>query len=212
MDIDRPLVPDRDMLYTILTTMSTSHLEELCLSIPEKTDLGDTLRFHLAQWRKDFKVPNLDMKKPLHDAIWEVLKDRDHFHDCFWTELQSFLKDRKLTDKELYTAAGILQQTYSVSSSKWAADSGSLKRGSHTKRNNALSICLALKLNILETKDLMAHANYSFSPSKDPRDFIIASCIARRIFDTVTINEYLDEARLEALPVPIKLPKKNGGN
>ena len=209
MEDGRPLVPDRDMLHKIITTMSNSHLEELCLTIPAETDLGRTLRYHLKQWRSDFTQPLLaDSKKPLNEAIWEVLNDNDHFRECFWTELQSFLAQRDITDKQLYTAAGILQQTYSVSYSKWAADSSGRRRGAHTKRNNALSICLALKLNILETKDLMAHANYSFSPSKDPRDFIIASCIARGVFDTISINTLLHEAGLESLPVPLKLDKK----
>lgn len=206
---ERSLVPDRDMLHHIITIMSNSHLEELCFSIPEETDLGYTLRFHLRNWRKDFSQPLLaDSEKSLKDAVWEVLNDSTHFRECFWTELQSFLSQRDITDKELYTAAGILQQTYSVSYSKWAADSSSRQRGSHTKRNNALSICLALKLNILETKDLMAHAHYAFSPSKDPRDFIIASCIARGNFDTISINKLLHEAQLELLPVPLKLGKK----
>ena len=209
MNEGRPLLPDREMLHKLITTMSDSHLEELCLSIPEETDMGYTLRFHLKQWRADFAQPLVaDLRKPLHEAVWEVLKDSDHFHECFWTELRDFLDQKNISDKELYTAAGILQQTYSVSYGKWAADSSTLRRGAHTKRNNALSICLALKLNILETKDLMAHANYAFSPSKDPRDFIIASAIARGDFDTISINKLLHEADLELLPVPLKLSKK----
>lgn len=68
----------------------------------------------------------------------------------------------------------------------------------HPSRQTALAFAIALKLNIGETRELLASAGYALNPSS-PIDRIVEECIERRIYNLMTINEILHDNHLPSL-------------
>lgn len=68
----------------------------------------------------------------------------------------------------------------------------------HPSRQTAIAFAIALKLDIDETRELLASAGYVLNPSS-PIDRIVEECIKRRIYNFITINEILHDNHLPSL-------------
>lgn len=57
--------------------------------------------------------------------------------------------------------------------------------------NKLLRISAALKLNLSESKDLLATAGYSLNELKNPKGIIISYCFNNMIYDIYDLDEIL---------------------
>ena len=62
----------------------------------------------------------------------------------------------------------------------------------HPDKATAMRLCVGVKLNLDETKDLLARAGYALSPC-DKRDIIFSFFIEHEVFDMIEIDIALEE-------------------
>ncbi|MBS2967626.1 helix-turn-helix transcriptional regulator [Metabacillus sp. KIGAM252] len=104
--------------------------------------------------------------------------------------LFEFLEKKALTDSELYKKAGIDRRHFS----KMRAS------GYRPRKKTALSLALAMELDMDELEDLLSAAGYSISYSED-RDLIVKYFVEKGIYDLFQINECLDYFREEVFKI-----------
>ncbi|KZZ84116.1 helix-turn-helix domain-containing protein [Bacillus sp. SJS] len=104
--------------------------------------------------------------------------------------LFEFLEKKALTDSEVYKKAGIDRRHFSKMRSS----------GYRPRKKTALSLALAMELDIDELEDLLSAAGYSISYSED-RDLIVTYFVEKGIYDLFKINEMLDHYEEEVFTI-----------
>jgi len=93
--------------------------------------------------------------------------------------LFQFIDNSGLTDSEVYNKVNIDRRLFS----KIRCSEDYIP-----KKNNIIKLCLALKLNMVDTNKLLCSAGYSLSTTNDS-DLVLLYCIENNIYDIV--NDYL---------------------
>ena len=114
----------------------------------------------------------LDLKNLIEEA-------GDSFHE----KLFQYIESSEMTDVEIYKKAGLNRKLFSKIRSNPMY---------HPGKNTVLALAIALELNIDETNDLLARAEYAFSPS-NKGDLIVKYFIEHKVYDLMAINFTLDE-------------------
>lgn len=129
---------------------------------------------------------------PDDEAFWEekesALKERmKHLSDTFQQYLLYLIEQKGMTNAEVYNRAFITKQLFSK-----------IKQNPyyHPDKVTALRLCVGAKLNLDETKDLLARAGYALSPC-DRRDIIFSYFIEKEVYDIVDIDIALEDHGLE---------------
>ena len=122
------------------------------------------------------------------DELWEenesALNERmQHLSDTFQQYLLYLIEDKGLTNTEVYKRAIMTKQLFSKIK---------VNPQYHPDKATAMRLCVGAKLNLDETKDLLARAGYALSPC-DKRDIIFSFFIEREIFDMIEIDIVLEE-------------------
>lgn len=106
-----------------------------------------------------------------------------HMSDSFSEYLIYLIADRGMTNAEVYKRAVVDKKTFSK-----------LKNNAdyHPDKRTALSLCVGAKLNLDETRDLLARAGYALSPC-DKTDIIFAYFIENGIYDMIELDIQLEE-------------------
>lgn len=122
------------------------------------------------------------------EDIWEenesALKERmKHLSDTFQQYLLYLIETKGLTNAEVYKRAIITKQLFSKIK---------LNPQYHPDKATAMRLCVGAKLNLDETKDLLARAGYALSPC-DKRDIIFSFFIEKEVFDMIEIDIVLEE-------------------
>ncbi len=113
-----------------------------------------------------------------------VLKERiRHMSDTFQEYLMYLIGVKKLTNAEVYKRAIVTKQLFSKIK---------LNPEYHPDKATAMRLCVGAKLNLDETKDLLARAGYALSPC-DKRDIIFSFFIEHEVFDMIEIDIALEE-------------------
>ncbi len=118
----------------------------------------------------------------LDELIEEV---GESFHEKLFLQIDM----SGMTDVEVYKRAGIDRKLFSKIRSNPAY---------HPKKQTVLALAIALKLNIKDTADLLARAEYALSPS-NKGDLIVKYFIERGVYDIQAINFTLYEYDLPIL-------------
>ncbi|MBP7213119.1 MAG: macro domain-containing protein, partial [Anaerolineaceae bacterium] len=96
----------------------------------------------------------------------------------FSDALLAFVDAKGMTDPEVYKRSNIDRKHFSkIRSDKYY----------NPKKTTVLALAIGLKLNLKESKDLLARAGYAFSPC-DKRDVIVKYFIERGEFDIMKVN------------------------
>jgi hypothetical protein len=103
--------------------------------------------------------------------------------DTFQEYLMYLIGVKKLTNAEVYKRAIVTKQLFSKIK---------LNPEYHPDKATAMRLCVGAKLNLDETKDLLARAGYALSPC-DKRDIIFSFFIEHEVFDMIEIDIALEE-------------------
>lgn len=113
-----------------------------------------------------------------------ALKERmSHMSDTFQQYLMYLIESRGLSNAEVYKRALITKQLFSKIK---------LNPQYHPDKATAMRLCVGAKLNMDETRDLLARAGYALSPC-DKRDIIFSFFIEHDVYDMIEIDIALEE-------------------
>ena len=121
-----------------------------------------------------------DFLEEHQSALHERMK---HMSDTFQEYLMYLIEVKKLTNAEVYKRAIVTKQLFSKIK---------LNPEYHPDKATAMRLCVGAKLNLDETKDLLARAGYALSPC-DKRDIIFSFFIEHEVFDMIEIDIALEE-------------------
>ncbi len=125
------------------------------------------------------------------EEYYEFLEEKEstleermtHISDTFQEYLLYLIAEKKLTNAEVYKRAIVTKQLFSKIK---------LNPYYHPDKATAMRLCVGARLNLDETKDLLARAGYALSPC-DKRDIIFSFFIEHGIFDMIEIDIALEE-------------------
>ena len=112
-----------------------------------------------------------------------------HLSDTFSEYLLYLIRDKHMENAEVYKRAIVDKKTFSKI--KNHADY-------HPQKLTALCLCVGAKLNLDESKDLLARAGYALSPC-DKTDIIFSYFIENEIYDMIELDIQLEEHGLPCI-------------
>lgn len=134
-----------------------------------------------------------DLDDTWDDEIEELdakLKERlKHKSDTFSQYLLYLINSKGMSNVEVYTRAFISKKTFSKIKNNIDY---------HPEKITALCLCVGAKLNLDETKDLLARAGYALSPS-DLTDIIFSFFIENEHHDVLDIDIKIEEYGLDPI-------------
>ena len=112
-----------------------------------------------------------------------------HLSDTFSQYLMYLIQDKKLENTEVYKRAIVDKKIFSK-----------IKNNPdyHPQKLTALCLCVGARLNLDESKDLLARAGYALSPC-DKTDIIFSYFIENEIYDMIELDIQLEEHGLPCI-------------
>jgi len=112
-----------------------------------------------------------------------------HMSDTFSQYLMYLIRDKNMQNADVYKRAVVDKKIFSK-----------IKNNSdyHPQKLTALCLCVGAKLNLDETRDLLARAGYALSPS-DKTDIIFSYFIENEIYDMIELDIQLEEHGLPCI-------------
>ncbi|MDO4490386.1 MAG: macro domain-containing protein [Lachnospiraceae bacterium] len=112
-----------------------------------------------------------------------------HLSDTFSEYLLYLIKEKHMTNAEVYKRAIVDKKIFSKIKNNAAY---------HPNKMTALCLCVGARLNLDETKDLLARAGYALSPC-DKTDIIFSYFIENGIYDMIELDIQLEEHGLPCI-------------
>ncbi|MBR0409406.1 MAG: macro domain-containing protein [Eubacterium sp.] len=112
-----------------------------------------------------------------------------HLSDTFSQYLMYLIREKKLENAEVYKRAIVNKKVFSKIKNN--ADY-------HPQKLTALCLCVGARLNLDESKDLLARAGYALSPC-DKTDIIFSYFIENEIYDMIELDIQLEEHGLPCI-------------
>lgn len=128
-------------------------------------------------------LPEIDIRK---EPDLAALKKQ--IGETFQERLFNLMRQKNMTNAEVYRHANISRQTFSKIT----------RKGAKTTKPMVFALAVALRLNIDETNDLLAHAGYAFAAG-EVQDVVVRAFIRAGIYDIGTVNSYLFDVGADAL-------------
>ena len=107
----------------------------------------------------------------------------------FQEKMFEIMDEKGLVSTDVYKAANIDRKLFSKIQ---------CNKDYHPKKKTAMAICIALRLNLEQAKDLLARADWAFSPNRK-MDLVIIAAITHQEYDINVINEVLFALDLDQL-------------
>ena len=122
------------------------------------------------------------MEKGLSDRI-------EHMADSFPEYLLYLIGKKGMGNAEVYKRAIVDKKVFSKIKNN---------PNYHPQKLTALCLCIGAKLNLDESRDLLARAGYALSPC-DKTDIIFSYFIENRIYDMIELDIQLEEHGLPCI-------------
>lgn len=123
-------------------------------------------------------------QEEFEEAHEDKLNERmKHLSDTFSQYLMYLIKNKNMENADVYKRAIVDKKTFSKIKNN--ADY-------HPQKITALCLCIGAKLNLDETKDLLARAGYALSPC-EKQDIIFSYFIENEIYDMIELDIQLEE-------------------
>lgn len=113
----------------------------------------------------------------------------EHLSDTFSQYLMYLIREKKMENTEVYKRAIVDKKIFSKIKNNV---------NYHPQKITALCLCIGAKLNLDETKDLLARAGYALSPC-DKTDIIFSYFIENEIYDMIELDIQLEEHGLPCI-------------
>ena len=120
------------------------------------------------------------------DLIWAIA-DKLSFHD----KLFELIDEAHLDNKDVWKRANLDRKHFS----KIQCD-----QNYHPKKKTVMALCIALQLDLEQSRDLLARADWAFSPSSKV-DLIVQKAIIDKQYDIMQLNVTLFKYTNEILGV-----------
>lgn len=112
-----------------------------------------------------------------------------HLSDTFSQYLMYLIREKKMENAEVYKRAIVDKKIFSKIKNNV---------NYHPQKMTALCLCVGAKLNLDESKDLLARAGYALSPC-DKTDIIFSYFIENEIYDMIELDIQLEEHGLPCI-------------
>ena len=131
-----------------------------------------------------------DICEVFEEAHEERLEERmKHISDTFSEYLLFLISNKNMTNSEVWKRAIVDKKVFSKIKNN---------RGYHPQKLTALCLCVGARLNLDETRDLLARAGYALSPC-DKTDIIFSYFIENGIYDMIELDIQLEEHGLPCI-------------
>ena len=157
---------------------------------PEPEDLEENEDLEEALWAEGSAEKKLEEEDSAILELERRLKERmAHMSDTFPEYLMYLIQKNGLDNADVYKRAIVDKKVFSK-----------IKNNPdyHPKKMTALCLCIGAKLNIDESKDLLARAGYALSPC-DKTDIIFSYFIENKIYDMIELDIQLEEYGLPCI-------------
>ena len=165
----------RNCAPTSRASLFESELQE-CSKVQPIISLSEDKCCINTSLEKDFSSFLEDHESALEDRM-------THMSDTFQEYLMYLINLKQLTNASVYKKALVTKQLFSKIK---------LNPDYHPDKSTAMRLCVGAKLNLDETKDLLARAGYALSPC-DKRDIIFSFFIEHEVYDMIEIDIALEE-------------------
>ncbi|MCR5303490.1 MAG: macro domain-containing protein [Lachnospiraceae bacterium] len=167
-------MPDEENLSSVDETIGLSPMAEVgALSPMEDTDAMSPMAVEDISSSMDFEEEHMSH-----------LEERmEHLSDTFSQYLMYLIQTKHLENTEVYKRAIVDRKIFSK-----------IKNNPdyHPQKITALCLCIGAKLNLDESRDLLARAGYALSPC-DKTDIIFSYFIENKIYDMIELDIQLEE-------------------
>lgn len=168
-----------------------SYIDENYVNLQEKVEYSERMiTRQLVPKLKDLQIllPRAFASEASYEKFYEesesALEERmQHMSDTFQEYLFYLIDQKGMANAEVYKRAIITKQLFSKIK---------VNANYHPDKSTAMRLCVGAKLNLDETKDLLARAGYALSPC-DKRDIIFSFFIERKVYDMIEIDIALEE-------------------
>ena len=128
----------------------------------------------------------LDFETEHESKLEERMK---HLSDTFSQYLMYLIQDKKMENADVYKRAIVDKKIFSKIKNNM---------NYHPQKLTALCLCVGAKLNLDESRDLLARAGYALSPC-DKTDIIFSYFIENEIYDMIELDIQLEEHGLPCI-------------
>ena len=128
----------------------------------------------------------IDFEEQHESKLEERMK---HISDTFSQYLMYLIQEKKMENAEVYKRAIVDKKIFSKIKNNV---------NYHPQKLTALCLCVGAKLNLDESKDLLARAGYALSPC-DKTDIIFSYFIENEIYDMIELDIQLEEHGLPCI-------------
>lgn len=147
--------------------------------------------------REMMSAPMMQMDEAADDSDFDFYEEHEsaleerikHISDTFSEYLLYLIDSRGMNYPDVYKRAIVDKKVFSKIKNNPDA---------HPKKITAMCLCVGAKLNMDQTRDLLARAGYALSPC-DKTDIIFSYFIENRIYDMIELDIQLEEHGLPCL-------------
>ena len=182
---NEPFPPEEEGLTQAFMIQSPArHKEE------DETTTQAYLGRSSAPWTQEKKEGSTEAFLDFEGLHESKLEERmEHISDTFSQYLMYMIREKNMENAEVYKRAIVDKKIFS----KIKND-----ENYHPKKLTALCLCVGAKLNLDESKDLLARAGYALSPC-DKTDIIFSYFIENGIYDMIELDIQLEEHGLPCI-------------
>ena len=133
--------------------------------------------------------PIADEDSAIEEMERKLAERMEHMADTFPQYLLYLISEKGMENSEVYKRAIVDKKVFSK-----------IKKNPnyHPQKLTALCLCIGAKLNLDESKDLLARAGYALSPC-DKTDIIFSYFIENEIYDMIELDIQLEEHGLPCI-------------